>query len=177
MPTTVARSRAKARIAGVVYLMVFITGSVALLNRGPAGMAAGLAAGLLYVVVTWLLYDLFKPVSRRLSGLAAAVSFFGIAAGPLHLTRVNPLVFFAIYCLLLGWLIFRSRFAPPALGGLMAFAGLGWLTFLSPALGRFLYPYNLAPGLIGEGALTIWLLLRAEPSGRSTDGAAARIHA
>jgi hypothetical protein len=35
---------------------------------------------------------------------------------------------------------------------------VGWLSFLSPALGRSLYPYNLAPGIIGEGALTVWLL-------------------
>jgi hypothetical protein len=41
----------------------------------------------------------------------------------------------------------------------MAFGGLGWLTFLSRALARDLYPYNLAPGLIGEGTLTLWLLV------------------
>ncbi len=36
--------------------------------------------------------------------------------------------------------------------------GLGWLTFGYPALGRALSPYNYAPGIIGEGALTLWLL-------------------
>ena len=40
----------------------------------------------------------------------------------------------------------------------MLCAGLGWLTFLSPSLGRALIPDNLAPGIIGEGALTVWLL-------------------
>jgi hypothetical protein len=42
----------------------------------------------------------------------------------------------------------------------MVFAGLGWLTFLSPSLATFLYPYNFAPGMIGEGALTLWLLVK-----------------
>ena len=46
------------------------------------------------------------------------------------------------------------------LGALMVFAGLGWLTFLSPALANRLSPYNFAPGLLGEGALTLWLLAR-----------------
>ena len=40
----------------------------------------------------------------------------------------------------------------------MVFAGLGWLTFLSAPLATFLYPYNFAPGMIGEGALIVWLL-------------------
>ena len=41
----------------------------------------------------------------------------------------------------------------------MAFAGLGWLTFISPALAHTLSPYNLVPGMIGEGTLTFWLLV------------------
>jgi hypothetical protein len=42
----------------------------------------------------------------------------------------------------------------------MAFAGLGWLTFLSPSLSRFLSPYILIPGVLGEGSLTLWLLVK-----------------
>ena len=71
---------------------------------------------------------------------------------------MNPLVFFECYCLLIGYLIFRSTFLPRALGALMACSGLGWLTFLSPPLAHYLSPYNLAPGMLGEGALTLWLL-------------------
>jgi hypothetical protein len=69
------------------------------------------------------------------------------------------LVFFGVYCLLIGYLIFRSTFLPRILGVLMAFGGLGWLTFLSPPLANYLSPYNLAPGMFGEGALTLWLLV------------------
>jgi hypothetical protein len=49
-------------------------------------------------------------------------------------------VFFGVYCLLIGYLIFRSAFLPQILGVLMAFAGLGWLTYLSPPLAPYLSP-------------------------------------
>ena len=67
-------------------------------------------------------------------------------------------MFFGVYCLLIGHLILRSTFMPRILGVLMMCGGLGWLTFVSPSLADSLSPYNLAPGMIGEGALTLWLL-------------------
>jgi hypothetical protein len=96
--------------------------------------------------------------------LAAFFSLVGCAVGPLSAfvhaaSHTNPLVFFGFYCLLIGYLIFRSTFLPRILGVLMAFAGLGWLTFLSPPLANHLSPYIFAPGLLGEGALTLWLLV------------------
>jgi len=69
------------------------------------------------------------------------------------------LVFFGFYCLLIGYLIFRSAFLPRILGVLMAIAGLGWLTFLSSPFANHLAPYNLASGILGEGSLTLWLLV------------------
>ena len=149
-----------ARIAGLFYSITFVTGGFALVVRNRWGVVAGLLAGACYIAVTVLFYFLFKPVDRRLSLVAACVSLAGIAVGPLRLTSVNPLVLFGFYCLLIGYLIFRSTFLPRMLGALMVFAGLGWLTFLSPALANRLSPYNFAPGLLGEGALTLWLLAR-----------------
>jgi hypothetical protein len=149
----------KARIAGVFYLLTFLTGGFALVVRSGVGVAAGLVAGACYIAVTLLFYDLFRPVNRSLSLLAASVSLAGIIVGPLGLTSVSPLVFFGFYCLLIGYLIFRSTFLPRILGALMVIASLGWLTFLSPPLAKSLYPYNLAPGIIGEGSLTLWLLV------------------
>ena len=61
--------------------------------------------------------------------------------------------------LLIGYLIFRSTFLPRILGVLSAFAGLCWLTFLSPPLATYLSPYNLASGLLGEAAVCLWLLV------------------
>ncbi|HEV7838596.1 MAG TPA: DUF4386 domain-containing protein, partial [Gemmatimonadaceae bacterium] len=72
--------------------------------------------------------------------------------------NINPLGFFGFYCLLIGYLILRSTFLPRVLGALMAIGGLSWLTFFSPSLTGQLFPYNMAPGIIGEGVLTLWLL-------------------
>jgi hypothetical protein len=170
-PTSVSSPRQRARIAGLVYLLVFLTGGAALVVRGPLGAAAGLTAGACYVVVTLLFYGLFKPVSRRLSLLAATVSLSGVAIGvlaPLRLVpfEINSLVFFGFYCLLIATLIWRSTFLPRGLAALMALAGLGWLIFLSPPLASRLYPYVLFPGLIGEGALTLWLVVKGVDADR-----------
>jgi uncharacterized protein DUF4386 len=88
------------------------------------------------------------------------------------------LVFFGFYCLLIGCLIFRSTFLPRIVGVLMAFGALSYLAFLLPALAKYLSPYVVAPGLLGEGTLILWLLMigvnvqrRTEQSNRSTQGA------
>lgn len=68
-------------------------------------------------------------------------------------------VFFGVYCLLIGYLIFKSSFLPRILGVLMAFAGLGWLTFLFPPVADHLSPYNLVLGFLAELTLMLWLLV------------------
>jgi hypothetical protein len=164
-PAEKSSPRSRARIAGVFYLLTFVTGGAALVLRGGWDAAVGLSAGVCYVAVTLLFYDLFKPVSKGLSLLAAGLSLTGVAMGalaPLHLVpfRIHSFVFFGFYCLLIGYLIIKSNYLPSVLGALMVFAGLGWLTYLSPALASRLFPYVLAPGLLGEGALTLWLLVK-----------------
>jgi hypothetical protein len=69
------------------------------------------------------------------------------------------LVFFGLYCLLIGCLIFRSAFLPRILGVLMALAGLGWLTFLSPPLASHLSPTIVILGFFAELSLCLWLLV------------------
>jgi len=154
--------RMKARIAGVFYLLTIVTGGLAL-GLASGRVAASLLATACYVAVTVLFYGLFKPVSRPLSLLAMFFGLVGCAFGalgtfgraPFH---INSLAFFGVYCLLIGYLILRSMFLPRILGVLMAVGGLGWLTFALPALANRLAPYNMFPGILGEGVLTLWLL-------------------
>ena len=159
--------RRTARIAGVFYLGTFLMGGYAL--AAARGSMASLAANNLstgcYVGVTVLFYELFKPVSRNLSLLAAIFSFVGLATSTLSVFHLDPigvsgLVFFGVYCVLIGYLIINSTFLPHILGVLMAIGGLSWLTFASPALAKSLAPFNFAPGIIAEGALTAWLLVK-----------------
>jgi len=208
----------RARITSVVYLLYFLTAVSGmfflkgLVVNGDAASTAnnilahqplfrlGLATGLIstacYVAVTALFYDLFRPVNRRLSLLAAFFSLVGCTilafaslfqlaplvvledSQYLSVFKVEQLralaflflelygvaviicfVFFGVYCLLIGYLIFKSSFLPRILGVLMAFAGLGWLTFLFPPLANYLSPYNLVLGFLAELALMLWLLV------------------
>jgi hypothetical protein len=155
----------KARLAGVFYLLSILTGlSAATFLRGSLSSAANLIGTACYVAVTLILYDLLKPVNKVVSLLAACFSLVGCAVTVLtflHLPSgsVSSLVFFGFYCLLLAYLIFRSTFLPRFLSVLLVITGLGWLTFLSPALGNHLFRYLMITGLAGEGSLTLWLLV------------------
>jgi hypothetical protein len=219
-PIAEVSPRPKARIVGVVYLLYFITTiSAVLLTKGLVvaddaaatannilaheplfrlGFAAGLIANAWYIALTALFYDLFKPVNRSLSLIAAFFSLVGctiqtfgslfqiaplvVLGGSsqylrvfkaeqlqalalmflkLHAQAINiALVFFAFYCLLIGYLILRSTFLPRILGALMVLAGMGWLTFLSPLLANYLSPYTQVFGFLAEVALMLWLLVK-----------------
>src|ERR1700694_2410713 len=98
-----ASPRPRARITGVVYAVYFLTavlgefflrGLVVFGNAAVAatannllahqplfrlGLATGLIATACYIAVTALFYDLFKPVNRSLSLLAAFFSLVGCA--------------------------------------------------------------------------------------------------
>lgn len=155
--------RFKARLAGALYLLSVLTAAVTeLFVRGRLNIAGGLIAVAVMVVVTLLLYDIFKPVNRGLSLLAAFFSLVGLTFEALRLQPrgVNVAIVFAgFYCLLIGYLIFRSSFLLRILGGLMVIGGLGWLTYLSNPLVNYLSPYNLAAALLAEASVFLWLLV------------------
>jgi hypothetical protein len=157
-----------ARIAGIIYVIVFITGIYALL-RMPGAAIANLIAGACYVAVTILFYVIFKPAGPALSLLAMVTSLAGCVIGALatfELTTIHPLVFFGFFCLMIGALILRSRFLPHLLGYGMIFGGLGWLTFLHQSFAASLFPFNIFPGILGEGALTLWLVFKGVDEAR-----------
>jgi hypothetical protein len=155
--------RLKARMAAVFFLLTMMMSAFNdLFVRGRLGLAGNVAAGLVevlgMVVVTLLFYYIFKPVHRGLALLAASVNLVGLTFETFQSLSIG-LVFAGFYCLLIGYLIFRSTFLPRILGAPMAFAGLGWLTFLSPPLANYLSPYNLASGILGQGLVMLWLLV------------------
>jgi Domain of unknown function (DUF4386) len=158
-----ASPRFKARMAGVLYLVSFLTAAFSeLFVHGKLNIAGGLIAVAGMVAVTLLLYDIFKPVNKGLSLLAALFSLVGLTFEALRLQPqgVNiAIVFAGFFCLLTGYLIFRSTFLPRILGALMVFAGLGWVSYLSPRLVNYLSPYNLASAVLAEAAVFLWLLV------------------
>jgi hypothetical protein len=159
--------------------------------------AYGLIATVAYIAVTFLLYELLKPVSKSISLLAAFFSMAGCTVGAFgNLFTIAPLtilggapflsafkaeqlnalalltlnmngivagismVFFGCYCILLGYLILRSRFMPRIIGAFLIIAGLTYQVFLSPPLAANLFSHVVMPaGALGEGSLILWLLI------------------
>jgi Domain of unknown function (DUF4386) len=161
-------ARPRARMTGALYLLYFLTAILAQFLVGReltvSGNVTNVIATVCYVVVTLLFYSLFKPVSKGLSLLAALFSLAGcvvMALGLFHLasSSVSPLLFFGPFCLLIGYLILKSSFLPRVLGVLMAFAGLGWLAFLLPALPHYLSLAIEVLGFLAELSLCLWLLV------------------
>lgn len=75
------------------------------------------------------------------------------------------MVFFGFQCVLIGCLVARSTFLPRVLGVLLAIGGLSYVissvaTVLSPALGARLTPFIIPAALLGEGSLTVWLIIK-----------------
>ena len=130
--------------------------------HGKLLYAAGLIPVLCFSTVTVLLYGILKPVNRTVALIAASSNLVGLALEALHwhLGHVNAaLVFHGTYCVLTGYLVFRSSFLPRIMGALTALGGLAWLVSLSPSLVHLLHPYDVALGFIGEGSLMLWLLV------------------
>ncbi len=74
-----------ARLAGALYLAYFATTIITTIVQShipkAEGEAGNLLAYVLYAVTTLLFYDLFKPVDKRLSLVAALVSLAGCVVG------------------------------------------------------------------------------------------------
>jgi len=166
-----------------------------------------------HIAWTFLFYELFKPVHRSLSLLAAFLGFAAIAIqASSSLFQVAPLIvmeagksvsafnvdqlqsltfiflrfsarafntylaFFGVWCVLIGYLIFKSTFMPRILGVLETLAGLCWLTFLWPPLAHYLSPYNQALAAPGELSLMLWLLVKGvNPGGWKEQASSAAI--
>lgn len=151
--------------AGAFYVITIVGSVFSFVIPSVAGLALGIA-GAAYIGVTVLFYYLFKPVSKGVSLLAALLSFAGIAT-PSSLPHAFSITmtFFGFYCLLIGYLAFKSAYLPRILGVLLAIGGAGYLinssaNFLSLGFAPQLFPYILLPGFTAETVLCLWLLVK-----------------
>lgn len=169
--STVAMSpNLRARIAGAFYVITIVASVFSFLVPSAASIALNIG-GAAYIGVTVLFYFIFKPVNKSASLLAAALSFMGLAIGPIAGYLSIPhgfsitMTFFGFYCLLIGRLTYRSTYLPRILGVLLAIGGVGYLinslaNFLSLGIAPHLFPYILLPGFIAETLLCLWLLVK-----------------
>lgn len=75
------------------------------------------------------------------------------------------LIFFGWFCIIAGYLIFRSGYIPKSIGILMLIAGLSYLinsftVILAPSFFKVLGYSLMAPVVIGEASLCLWLLVK-----------------
>lgn len=171
--------RLLARTAGALYLLIFIVCPSGAATATPLNMAVTMACD---TGVALIFYFLFRPVSRDLSMIALifrlvfvaimtldSLQYFGAldlfhgarSAHDFNAIDSLALVPFGVHCLLIGYLIYKSRFLARFLGVLMAVAGLTYVNFVYPWLVHLAFPYIFIPGIVGEGLLTLWLLAAA----------------
>ena len=99
----------------------------------------------------------FQPNQlAALSQLSLNIQGVGYAIG---------LVFFGFYCLLVGYVIFKSKMVPKFLGILYIISGLGYLInsfimLLSKGFANPLFTYVAIPIFIGELSFCLWLLIK-----------------
>ncbi len=135
-------------------------------DRGLSLLAAFFSLMGCAVQTVGSLFELAPLVALRSGGPATALGAepsqrLALMLFDLHTQALNVgLVFFAVYCLLIGYLIWRSAFLPRALGVLLMVAGCGWLTFLWPPLAVSLSRYVQGLGFLAELSLMLWLLVK-----------------
>ncbi len=83
------------------------------------------------------------------------------------------LVFFGAWCLLIGYLIFRSTFLPRILGVLLAISGLRWVIYLYPPLAHRLWHIIDAASALGEIPVELWLIVMGVNTQRWNEQASA----
>jgi hypothetical protein len=145
------------------------------------GFAADLVAGGFYIAVTALFYDFLKPVNNRLALPAVLFNLVGCAtgaqadqlellarryAGPNYGGLTIGLMCFGAGSAVFSYLWLKSRQVPRALAawGLLSSSLVtagSFLTFvIFPVLGRYLLSAYLAPILIFEVTIGVWLLFK-----------------
>jgi hypothetical protein len=76
-----------------------------------------------------------------------------------YMAETMAMVFFGLYALVKGWLVFRSTFLPRVLGMLSAVGGLGWLLYLYEPFAARMQTYILVVAFIGTLVSVVWLIV------------------
>ena len=84
------------------------------------------------------------------------------------------LVFFGFYCLIVGYVMYKSKFLPKLFGILYAIAGLCYLVnsftmFLSKGFENPLFIYLAIPIFIGELSFCLWLLIKGIDTSKTSN--------
>lgn len=75
------------------------------------------------------------------------------------------LLFFALSCIIRGYLIIKSPYFPKLLGAMLTLAGICYLVntlalLMAPELAAILFPWVMLPVLVGELSLSLWMIIK-----------------
>jgi len=127
-----------------------------------AGLTVGAASGVHTLSALGLLRDASSTAPDAVNQLQT------IAQAAL---REDPaefkigMVYFGCHVASIGYLILRSNFLPKIIGGLLVAGGSSYVitsfaTFIAPAVGARVSPFVIPIALLGEGSITLWLLIK-----------------
>lgn len=153
-------------------------------------MVSALLAQVVNIAVVLFLYKILKPVSKNAARLMVIFSLIAVPIAMLNelnnaavlvlldnaqqsLSQINMFlhlheygimiagIFFGLWLLPMGYLVYKSTFLPRIIGVLLIVAGFGYLAdsfiyFLNPNFGIVISEFTF----IGEAAMTFWLLFR-----------------
>jgi hypothetical protein len=146
------------------YVLKPVSRSLSLLAAffGLTGVAIGGVSWVLSLALLVLLHgDQFLSAFTTIQLQAASM-----IALKLRLTVFSVgMVFFGVQCISIGYLVARSTFLPRVLGIMLGIGGMSYViasfaSFLIPSFGSHLIQFVLPVALIGEGSLTVWLLVK-----------------
>lgn len=69
-------------------------------------------------------------------------------------------MFFGLWCVLTGYLIFKSTFLPRVIGVLLTISGLGWLMYLYPPFAVHIFSVIAVASALGEIPLEFWMIIK-----------------
>jgi len=139
------------------------------------GCAAGLMGSLLFLAPLDFLGRASYLSTFTLGQLQAlALTFLTLS---LRLNDIG-MAFFGLHVISIGYLIRRSTFLPRVLGTLLFVTGACYLAstfanFLALPFRTYLLPFVAVAGLLGEGSLTTWFLVKGVNVERWRESAAA----
>jgi len=152
-------------VTGILYyLLKPVSRSVSIVAAlfGLAGVAVG-AIGSFAQFVPFLLLRQNPALAAFTTNQLQALAMISLSF-PVLLFNIG-MTFFGVQCVLVGSLIARSTFLPRAIGVLLAVGGLCYVissfaNLLAPHVGAHFTPFIMPIALLGEGTLTVWLLVR-----------------
>ncbi|HJQ53149.1 MAG TPA: DUF4386 domain-containing protein [Gemmatimonadaceae bacterium] len=128
---------------------------------GVGGIIVGAASAVDELAALGLLRDAATATPDTANQLQT-IAQLAFRAGP---EFAVSMVFFGFQIVSVGYLIFRSTFLPRIIGAVLVLGGASYIAislakFVAPTLGMRMGPLVIPIAIIGEGALTLWLLFK-----------------